>query len=276
MMPWYENRKGEQLWYEDEGAGCPVVLVHGWCMSSAVWKYQFDDLAASVRLLAPDLRGHGRSRGISGHLDFESFTNDLVDLFDRLNLEKVVLVGWSMGGQVALLSYPELSGRLAGMVLVSATPRFTASDDFPHALAGNEALGMRLKVQRNTQRALDGFYSRLFAEGELENHSSSSEIKQLLSTITPPDTAAVLDALDALARTDMRHLLATITIPTLIVNGALDRICLPQASSYLKEQIPDAEQTVFPRSGHAPFLTQSHQFNAEIIRFARSVCEQNA
>ena len=276
MMPWYENRKGEQLWYEDEGAGCPVVLVHGWCMSSAVWKYQFDDLAASVRLLAPDLRGHGRSRGISGHLDFESFTNDLVDLFDRLNLEKVVLVGWSMGGQVALLSYPELSGRLAGMVLVSATPRFTASDDFPHALAGNEALGMRLKVQRNTQRALDGFYSRLFAEGELENHSSSSEIKQLLSTITPPDTAAVLDALDALARTDMRPMLAGITIPTLILNGAQDRICLPQASSYLKEKIPEAEQAVFPDCGHAPFLTQSDQFNTELIRFARSVCEQNA
>lgn len=276
MMPWYENRKGEQLWYEDQGTGCPVVLVHGWCMSSAVWKYQFDDLAASVRLLAPDLRGHGRSRGISGHLDFESFTNDLVDLFDRLNLEKVVLVGWSMGGQIALQSFAELSGRLAGMVLVSATPRFTAADDFPHALADNEASGMRLKVQRNTQRALDGFYSRLFAEGELESHSSSSKIKQLLSSIPSPDTAAVLDALDALARTDMRPMLASITIPTLILNGAQDRICLPQASSYLKEKIPEAEQAVFPDCGHAPFLTQSDQFNTEIIRFARSVCEQNA
>lgn len=272
-MPWYQNRRGEQLWYEDEGAGCPVVFVHGWCMSSAVWKYQFDGLADSKRLLAPDLRGHGRSRGISGHLNFDSFAKDLVDLFEVLDLSKAVLVGWSMGAQIALRSCAELSGRLAGMVLVSATPRFTASDDFPHGLAGNEASGMRLKVQRNTQRALDGFYTRLFAEGELEDHSSASEIRQLLSTIPLPDTAAVLDALDALARTDMRNLLATITIPTLIMNGAQDRICLPQASSYLKEHIPDAEQIVFPRCGHAPFLTHSHQFNAELIRFARSECE---
>lgn len=275
-MPWYENRDGERLWYEDEGAGCPVVLVHGWCMSSAVWKYQLGGLADSVRILAPDLRGHGRSRGVSGHLDFDSFANDLVDLFDCLGLSKVILIGWSMGAQIALQSCAGLSGRLAGLTLVSATPRFTASDDFPYGLAANEASGMRLKVQRNTQRALAGFYTRLFAEGELEGHSSETEIRALLASIPSPDTAAVLDALDALTGTDMRHLLPTIAIPTLIVNGALDRICLPQASNYLKAHIPDAEQTVFPFSGHAPFLTDSHQFNAEVIRFSRSVCEQNA
>ena len=278
-MPWYENRRGERLWYEDQGTGCPLIFIHGWCMSSMVWKYQFEGFSGfsdSFRLLAPDLRGHGRSLGISGHLDFDGFVRDLVDFFEALGLSKVVLVGWSMGAQIAIQSIAELSGRVAGMVLVSATPRFTASDDYPHALSGKEAVGMRLKVQRNTQRALSGFYSRLFAEDELESHPAASEIKQLLSSIAVPDTAAVLDALDALAMTDMRHLLASITIPTLIINGAHDRICLPQASGYLKAHIPGASQVLFPQCGHAPFLTQSERFNAEIYRFARSVCEQNA
>jgi len=279
-MPWYANRRGEPLWYEDGGAECPVVLIHGWCMSSAVWKYQFDGLAGSFpapfRLLAPDLRGHGRSRGISGDLNFNSFTEDLVDLFDTLDLAKGILVGWSMGAQIALQSCAELSGRLAGMVLVSATPRFTASDDFPHALAANEASGMRLKVQRNAQRALAGFYTRLFANGELEATSSASEIKQLLATIAPPETTDVLDALEALARADMRQLLPAITIPTLIVNGGQDQICLPQASCYLKAHIPGAEQIMYPHCGHAPFLTHSDQFNTELIRFARRVCEEDA
>lgn len=275
-MPCHLNRRGESLWYEDEGAGFPVVLLHGWCMSSVVWKYQFDGLADSMRLLAPDLRGHGRSREISGHLDFDNLAEDLVDLLDCLDLSQVVLVGWSMGAQIALQSSAALSGRLAGIVLVSATPRFTASEDFPHALAANEAAGMRIKVQRNTQRALDGFYTRLFAEGELENQAFESEIKRLLSTIPLPDTATVLDALDALSRADMRHLLTAITIPTLIVNGAQDRICLPEASCYLKANISDAEQIVFPCCGHAPFLSYSHQFNTEIIRFTGSVSGQNA
>ena len=273
-MPLYVNRRREQLWYEDKGNGCPVVLVHGWCMSSAIWKYQFEGLSGSLRLLAPDLRGHGRSRGVSGGLDFVTCANDLCDFFDGQKLSNVVLVGWSMGAQIALQSCVELSGRLAGMVLVSATPRFTAAEDFPYGLAANEAAGMRLKVQRNTVRALEGFYSRLFEENEFQSPSSTSEIKQLLSTIPSPETDAVLEGLDALTQADMRELLATVSIPALVVNGSLDRICLPLASNYLQEHIPGASQTVFPGCGHAPFLTQSQQFNDEIIQFVRSVCEQ--
>jgi pimeloyl-[acyl-carrier protein] methyl ester esterase len=245
-------------------------------MSSSVWKYQFEGLASSLRVLAPDLRGHGFSRGISTDLNFENFAADLIDLFDRLNLSKAVLVGWSMGAQTALQSYAELSGRLAGLVLVSGTPCFSASDGFPHGVADSEVRGMRLKVQRHSQRALSGFYSRLFAEGELDNNSAAAEIKELLTTIPPPDTAAVLGALDALAGADMRHLLTGISMPTLILNGALDQICLPQASTYLKEQIADAEQVVFQSCGHAPFLTDSQKFNAEILRFTRSISEHNA
>jgi len=275
-MPWYLNRRGEEIWYEDAGSGLPVVLLHGWCMSSAVWKYQFDGLASSMRLLAPDLRGHGRSRAISSGLDFETFAEDLVDLFDALALAKAVLIGWSMGAQIAIKSSAELSGRLAGIVLLSATPCFTASADFPYGVAANEAGGMRLKVQRNTQRAVDGFYARLFASDELENSSSAAEIHQLLSTISPPETAAALAALDALAGTDLRHLLATITVPTLILNGALDKICLPQASYYLKTRIPHARQVLFRECGHALFLTRSDVFNTEIIEFVRSVSEHDA
>ena len=178
-MPFYLNRRGEELWYEDEGTGFPIVFVHGWCMSSAVWKYQSDSLAAAYRILLPDIRGHGRSRGISGDLSFDTFAEDLVDLFDVLDLAEAVLVGWSMGAQIVLQSSAALSGRLAGMVLVSATPSFSASADFPHGLAANEADGMRIKVQRNTQRALAGFHTRLFAENELENHSSAADIKRL-------------------------------------------------------------------------------------------------
>lgn len=275
-MPWYENRSGEQLWYEDVGAGRPVVLLHGWCMSSAVWKFQYEGLAAAMRLLAPDLRGHGRSRQIAAGLTFNTFVNDLIDFCEVLKLGEVVLVGWSMGGQIALQACAEYPDRFAGLALVSATPCFTAADDFPFGLAANEAIGMRLKVQRNTRRALDGFYTRLFAAGELESHAGAAEIRQLLTDIATPETFAVLDALESLTLTDMRHLLSEISAPTLIINGAQDRICLPQASRYLKEHIDNAGQTVFSQCGHAPFLTYSRQFNGEISRFLRGVCEQNA
>ncbi len=274
-MTWYKNRRGEPLFYEERGDGCPVLFVHGWCMSSAVWKYQFDGLAASFRLIAPDLRGHGRSRDVAGNIDFAGFADDLTDLSQQMNLSKVVLVGWSMGAQIAMQASADLSDRLAGMVLVSATPCFTASTEFRYGLADKEASGMRLKVQRNTQRALDGFHSRIFAEGEIDNHSLSLELQELLALIMPPDTRSLLESLDSLARADMRHLLPSIKVPTMILNGSHDRICLPQASAYLKENISGAEQFIFQGCGHAPFLTQRHIFNAELSSFIRSVNEQN-
>jgi pimeloyl-[acyl-carrier protein] methyl ester esterase len=284
-MPWYLNRSGKRLWYEDEGTGCPVVLLHGWCMSSAVWRYQLagrgggGDMApgpTSVRIVAPDLRGHGRSRAITGNVGFDTLADDLVDLFDALRLTGAVIAGWSMGGQIALQAYAALQDRLAGLVLVSTTPRFIASDDFPFGLGRTEAAGMRLKVQRNLQRALEGFHTRLFEVGECENDIAAAEITRLLAQISLPDSSAAVEALDALVAADMRPLLASIITPTLIMNGEQDRICLPNASWYLQANIAHAVQTVFPRCGHAPFLTRSHKFNAEIIRFAGSVCEQSA
>jgi pimeloyl-[acyl-carrier protein] methyl ester esterase len=245
-------------------------------MSSAVWKYQFNGLYASHRLIAPDLRGHGRSRNAIGNINFSGFASDLVDLIKALDLAKVVLVGWSMGALVALQACSEISDRLAGLVLVSATPRFTASDDFLYGLADNEARGMRLKVQRNSQRALEGFYSRLFAPGELESCANAAEITQLLAAIDSPETDAILAALDALVAADMRQLLPFIALPTLIMHGGQDRICLPEAAAYLLEHISGSEKLLIPECCHAPFLTSSEIFNAHLKSFSRSVCAQNA
>ena len=271
-MPWYENRRGERLWYEDDGAGFPVVMLHGWCMSSAVWKYQRTGLAGSLRILTPDLRGHGRSKELSGYMDFDGFASDLADLLDHLKLSKIVLVGWSLGGQIALKACAGLADRLAGLVLVSATPSFTASEDFLYGLSSKEVSGMRLKVQRNISRALEGFHTRLFADNELDGHPSASDIAQLLASIPDPETAAALDALDSLARTDLRPQLSSIAVPTVIMNGDQDRICMPQASDYLTSHISGADHSIFSRCGHMPFLTYHARFNEELIRFTRSVC----
>lgn len=270
-MPHYFNRDGERLWFEEAGEGAPLVLLHGWCMSSAVWKYQLEALQGSFRVIAADLRGHGSSREVTGKLDFEGFAADLADLFRTLDLSGVVLVGWSMGAQVALQAYQEISSRLSGLALVSATPCFTATPDFPYGLARNEAAGMRIKVGRNAHRALEGFHARMFAEGEFENRAAADQVLSLLDSIEPPDTDASLAALESLATADMRALLPGITTPALILNGDRDRICMPQASNYLADHISSAQQTVFQGTGHAPFLSRATAFNSGIARFADSV-----
>ncbi|MDD2851515.1 MAG: alpha/beta hydrolase [Desulfuromonadaceae bacterium] len=272
-MSWYVNRRGEQLWYEESGSGCSVILLHGWCMDSSVWKYQQSALSQLFKVLAPDLRGHGRSCGVTADVNFDCCAEDLIDFCESLDLRNIVLVGWSMGGQVAIRTAVDLTNRVAGMVLISATPCFTASSDFPYGLSRTEVDGMRLKLLRSTQRAVSGFHARLFEPDEFESVTQKSEVMTLLSEITVPDTSAAVAALDALAGTDMRPLLDVLSSPVLIVNGEQDRICLPQASDYLKEHISGARQLVFKRCGHAPFLTHSTECNSELVRFLRSVCE---
>jgi pimeloyl-[acyl-carrier protein] methyl ester esterase len=270
-MPFFENRSGEQLWYEDAGTGTVIVLVHGWCMSSAVWCFQFKGLEKSYRVIAPDLRGHGQSGISHGPLNFEGFAADLADILTGLALYRVILVGWSMGALIAMQAYDEISDRLAGLVLVAATPCFTVKQDFQYGLQRNESNGMRVKVGRNTQRALEGFHARMFADGEFENLQLAGQIISCLGSIVPPETSATLAALDSLAAADMRDLLSDIKIPTLILNGDCDKICLPQASGYLVENITAARHKVFHGCGHAPFLSRATEFNAEIARFAESV-----
>ena len=276
-MPWFENRLGEQLWYEESGCGISLLFLHGWCMSSAVWQGQFGGLDnGSFRLIAPDLRGHGHSRCVSGQFEFERFAADLSDLVKFLDLARVILIGWSMGAQIAIQAYQDLADRLVGLVLVSATPSFTAKEGYPFGLTSNEASGMRLKVQRNIDRALNGFHARMFADGELESFQLADQVTGLLTSVIPPETDVALAALDALVEADMRSLLAEIRIPTLVMNGDRDQICLPQASDYLVEHIELVRHTVFPGCGHAPFMTRSEQFNCEITSYAGSVCDRIA
>ncbi len=137
------------IWYDECGAGQPVLFVHGWCMSSAVWGLQRDPLAAQCRVIALDLRGHGQS-GVpeAGKTGFGGYADDVVSVVEQLDLQmSLPLAG--PGGASPVEAWPDLQGRLAGLVLVGAPPRFSAAPHFPYGLPPKEAEGMRLKVRRS-------------------------------------------------------------------------------------------------------------------------------
>lgn len=261
-MAWYAGDSGSRLWYEDRGTGTPIVFIHGWCMSSAVWRLQRYGLSDSFRFITIDLQGHGKSPPHAGGFHIKGCAGDIAGLFEFLDLHNALLVGWSLGSLIALESCVLLRERLSGLVLTAGTPRFTQGDGFPYGLSRIEVDGMTRKVQRSLRRALEGFNARMFASGELDDPSLAAMVQELLSTVPMPTADVALQALDALVETDQRDRLALIDLPTLIMSGDRDVICLPQASAFLAQQIPSARQMVFAGCGHAPFLTQSTRFNA--------------
>jgi pimeloyl-[acyl-carrier protein] methyl ester esterase len=256
-MPWFENETGNRLWYEDHGIGTPIVFIHGWCMSSAVWEFQREGLPDSFRVITLDLRGHGRSPLPMDDFTIKGCAGDVASLLQHLNIYDAIVAGWSLGALIAIETLLLCKERLAGLVLISGTPRFVQADDFPFGLLPNEADGMAIKVRRSLHRALNGFVERMFAAGEIP----SDRVHRLLSSVPVPTAHVVLRALEALVEADMRDNLTGISCPTLIMYGDSDSICLPKASEFMAAQILKSHKVEFAGCGHVPFLTQSCKFN---------------
>lgn len=267
-MPFLDNG----LYYRERGEGETLLFVHGWCMSSDVWQAQFEGLSDRHRVVALDLNGHGRSAiSRSGRHGFDRYADDIVSLVNQLDLNTIVAVGWSLGAQALLRACAGLRERLSGLVLVGATPRFTSAPHFSHGLDPDEAKGMALKVRRNLERALEGFRSRIFAAGELDDPELSSRIDRILKAVVPPSSEAALEGLEMLMNEELLEESRQITLPTLIMHGELDRICRPEASLWLESAIAGSRRICYRGCGHAPFLSRTERFNADLAQFAQGV-----
>jgi pimeloyl-ACP methyl ester esterase len=270
-MPFVETLNGARLHYEELGTGRPVVFLHGWAMSSRAWRFQ-QHLDPACRLIFLDQRGHGRSTPAEGYT-VEAFAGDLVTFFEQLALRDAVLVGWSMGVQVALQAFPALRSCLAGLVLVGGTPRFTASDDFPHGQAPLEVKGMGLRVRRDYQKTMGDFFRGMFAEGELDPAQYQRIVHEIVMGGTSADPGAVRESLKILSVADLREELPQVDRPVLLVHGELDSICPAAASAYMAERLPMATLRIMAGCGHAPFMTQPERFNPLVQEFLATLTQ---
>ncbi len=131
------TRDGAKIYYEDHGEGQPILLIHGWLCSSRFWQQNVPELAKAFRVVTIDLRGHGNSsKVLTGHT-IGQYACDVRELIERLGLQDTVLVGWSLGGPVAL-SYCEQYGtdsRVKALGLLDSAPfPFSPADWNSHVL----------------------------------------------------------------------------------------------------------------------------------------------
>lgn len=265
-MPQIKAKDGATISFSDQGSGYPVIFLHGWLMSQKVWHFQLP-LTAEFRIITLDLRGHGESAA-SG-FSYADCLSDMTELLDYLQIQTAVVVGWSMGAQLALKAALLLKERLSGLLLVAGTPRFCSSTGYSYGLPPSEARGMAIRLKRDYQGAAGGFFKGMFTAAE----TASIELKNIAAKTVgqlPPQEIA-LAALQALTDTDLRRQLAEIFLPAMLVHGAEDNICLPGASLYMSQQLPLATLEIIGSSGHAPFLSAPERFNATVTGFIRTI-----
>lgn len=271
-MSFISRGNGGSLNYAENGSGPTLVFVHGWGMSRLVWKFQEEYFHSSYRVVTIDLRGHGDSPLTSGDgFSMNDFAGDLVSLIRGLDLSHATLVGWSLGAQVVLQAYKAARASLAALVLVGGSPRFCSGDGFEPGLDPQEARGMALRLKRDKPRTMGDFFRNMFIEGEMSSSLNQRVAMEIVSPFVQPETSTLLKSLEGIVECDQRLLLPDIKHPTLLIHGAGDTTCLPGASVYMAAKIADAELSLMPGCGHAPFMSRPTEFNNVLASFLSRV-----
>ncbi|MRR52980.1 MAG: alpha/beta hydrolase [Deltaproteobacteria bacterium] len=270
-MPFITTSDQVKLYYEEVGAGKPLLFVHGWSLSSQIWSRQKEYFASRYRCIVFDLRGHGRSQPSCSGYGIEALAADVTLLFDHLELAAVTLFGWSLGSLVALAAYPAVRDRLTSLVLVSGTAKYCSAADYPHGLPPKEPRSLSLLLRRNPRKALDGFLQRMFFSEEQSERGFKELAREVLPKLPVSAETVLVPVLQTLETADMRSVLATITEPALLVHGDRDVICPADASRFMAGQISGAHCTILAGAGHAPMYSRPREFNSVIDEFLEKI-----
>jgi non-heme chloroperoxidase len=259
---------GAELYYEELGAGRPVVFIHGVWMSGRFFRHQLPYLGRSCRAIALDLRAHGRStQAPSGHT-VATYARDLHAFLERRELDGAVLVGWSMGCMVVWDYVKQFgTGRIAATVLVEQSPSDFRWPDWPFGTFDLDAL---LDAMTRLQTDRDGFI-REFLPLMFKDPPSDADEQWMFDEITRAPESIAAAILFNQTMQDYRPVLERVTVPSLVVVGRDEKLVPVAAGKYVAERLPDARLLVFERSGHCPFLEEPERFNEEVDRFIRSL-----
>lgn len=258
---------GRLLRYRQVGSGPPLVLLHGWAMSSAVFSEALQSLSNEFCVLAPDLPGHGQSTSGKDY-SLDSLANDLGSWMEGLQLTDVRLLGWSLGGQIALRLALLTKQRLSRLLLMATTPRFVADEEWGNGLAEGQVRIMARGLQRRFTKTLEDFFNQIFDEQEISATRRQWLSEHLSPMVIPPQQEAALCALETLRISDLRMQVATLDLPTLVMHGAKDKIIPSGAGRYLAEVLPQARFQLLEQSGHAPFLS----YPEDVFQMWREFC----
>lgn len=254
---------GNEVYWVDVGESDarPIVLIHGFPFSHEMWNPQIEAFAKQFRVIAYDLRGHGKSGVGDGQYVLEFFVDDLVGLLDRLKVGRAVLCGLSMGGYIALRTVERNPERVSGLILADTQAKADSNE-----AKLKRAAALRSVKANGVNAYADSFVKSVFAPQSLD--SKSETVENIRRIIESNSSLGICGALLALvSRTDTTEMLAGINVPTLILVGEHDALTPPTASQEIHNKIPNSEIHLIPDAAHLSNLENPYEFNKHALSF---------
>ena len=264
--------KNTNLHVDDTGgSGRPIVLIHGWPLSSESWSGQVPALLdAGYRVVTYDRRGFGRSdKPLTGYT-YDTLTEDLHTLLTELDLTDVTLVGFSMGGgEVARYFTKYGSDRLHSVVFAAAVPPYLlhrpGNEEGP--LPASEAAKMSAALTANEETFYDGFVTDFFSvDGVLK--VTEAQRQEALALTEQASKVAALACMTAFGTTDFRDDLPEVDVPTLVIHGDGDgTVPFEGSGKRTHAAIPASELHVIAGGPHGINVSHAEEFNRVLLAF---------
>ncbi|MEO3748128.1 alpha/beta hydrolase [Plantactinospora sp. B5E13] len=272
-----ENSAPIDLYYEDHGAGQPVVLIHGFPLSSAAWEKQIGPLlGAGYRTIAYDRRGFGASGQPTIGYDYDTFAADLNIVMNELDLTDVVLVGHSMGtGEVTRYLANYGSVRVSRAIFISPIPPYLLkTDDNPEGVDQSVFEGFMQSVIADRPAYQTSFMHDFYNLDEnLGQRVSEEVVRANWHTAVGASPIGTLASITTWL-TDFRQDLARLDVPSLIIQGDADRVLpYPVTGQRMHAAVPGSRLLTLPGAPHGIPWTHADEVNQALLDFIRTPAE---
>ncbi|NWF69050.1 MAG: alpha/beta hydrolase [Chloroflexi bacterium] len=246
--------------YETYGRGRPVLLLHGWLGSWALWRHSIEILGKEFRTYALDFFGFGESGDRTSDFSVDTFVT-LVDQFmDRLGIVKAPLVGHSMGGTVSLSAAVRFPQKIVKVIVIGSPIQGTSLNYLLKA-SGYRSIAHLFWLYPSLLRLFLRGYSYFMAR---DGRALGQMITNDVSKVT---VDSFFQSIGTLRQTDLRPYLGAVKVPVMGIYGPRDIVVSPNQAKVLQQYVPHSKIAWFKQSGHFPMMDEFEHFHETVRDF---------
>jgi 3-oxoadipate enol-lactonase len=252
--------------YDDRGFGVPLLLIHGYPLTRAMWEPQVIGLNHVARVIAPSLRGHGSSDPVRGPYSMEMLADDCLDLLDNIGVKvPAVIAGLSMGGYITLALLRKYPQRVAGIILAATR----AGADSPEGQA-NRDKSAALAQERGSGAIVETMLPKMLSPKSYQDKPELvTVVRQMMENTSIEGITG--DLMGMKTRIDSTATLSQINKPTLILHGADDQLIPSKEAEVMHAAIPGSRLQIVLNAGHLLNMEQPNLFNQAVRDFLLSI-----
>ena len=250
------------LFTSTTGTGPDLVLLHGWGMNGDVWEGVLPALSKNFRTTIVDLPGCGRSLDCPADYSLQNLSAALNDVIPPQSS----LVGWSLGGMIATQFALDQPNKIKKLSLVASAPQFVRDETWPDGTDAEVLDSFADGLKQSYQKTINRFIA-IQAMGSDHAREEQRTLRERVFRHGNPQPAALEGGLNILRHANLRPHLSEITCPTLLITGEHDSLFRRAAAEKTQSLFSNANLSIIPGAGHAPFLSHPNIFIAALNNF---------